>query len=114
MKARPEPSSPSTGRIALVTGASRGVGAATARAFADRGADVIVNYRSKELRAEEVVGDVRRAGRRALAARADLTDPDESAAMFDLVRERFGRLDFSSSTRAVVWRGTGTRTTPCE
>ena len=93
MKARPEPSSPSTGRIALVTGASRGVGAATARAFADRGADVIVNYRSKARRAEEVVGYVRRAGRRALAARADLTDPDESAAMFDLVRERFGRLD---------------------
>lgn len=85
--------SPSIGRIALVTGASRGVGAATARMLAGRGADVIVNYRSKARRAEEIAGDVRQAGRRAVAARADLTDPDESASMFAVVRERFGRLD---------------------
>ena len=69
------------------------MGAATSRALAGRGADVIVNYRSKARRAEEVVEDVRRAGCRAVAARADLTDPDESAAMFAVIRERFGRLD---------------------
>ena len=84
---------PTVGRVALVTGASRGVGAAIARMLAGRGADVIVNYRSKARRAEEVAEDVRRAGRRAVAARADLTDPDESAAMFAGVREHFGRLD---------------------
>lgn len=88
-----EASGLSAGRIALVTGASRGVGAATARMLAARGADVVVNYRSKARRAEEVVGDVRRTGRRALAARADLTEPDESAEMFAVVREHFGRLD---------------------
>jgi NAD(P)-dependent dehydrogenase (short-subunit alcohol dehydrogenase family) len=85
--------SASTGRIALVSGASRGVGAATARTLAGRGVDVIVNYRSKARRAEEVAGDARRAGRRAIAAQADLTNPDESVEMFDVVRERFGRLD---------------------
>ena len=88
-----EPSSPSTGRVALVTGASRGVGAATARLLAGRGADVIVNYRSKARRAEEIAENVRQAGRRAVAARADLTDPDESASMFAVVGQRFGRLD---------------------
>lgn len=81
------------GRIALVTGASRGVGAAIARMLAGRGADVIVNYRSKARRAEEIAGDVRRAGRRAVAVRADLTNPEESTAMFANVREHFGRLD---------------------
>ena len=54
---------------------------------------MIVNYRSKARRAEEIAEDVRRAGRRAVAARADLTDPDESASMFAGVQERFGRLD---------------------
>ncbi len=93
MEACRESSNTSTGRVALVTGASRGVGAATARMLAGRGADVIVNYRSKARRAEEVVGDVRRAGRRAVAARADLTDPEESTVMFASVREHFGRLD---------------------
>ena len=54
---------------------------------------MIVNYRSKARRAEEIAEDVRRAGRRAVAARADLADPDESASMFAVVQERFGRLD---------------------
>ena len=81
------------GGVALVTGASRGVGAATARALAERGADVVVNYRNKARRADEVVGDIGRAGRRAVATRADLTDPEECAAMFGRVGEHFGRLD---------------------
>ena len=81
------------GKIALVTGASRGVGAVAARILAGRGADVIVNYRSKARRAQEIADDIRRTGRRAVAAQADLTDPQELASMFAIVRERFGRLD---------------------
>ena len=81
------------GRVALVTGASRGVGAATAPSLAARGAAVVVNYRNKARRADEVVGEIRLTGRRAVAARADLTDPEESAAMFAEIEEHFGRLD---------------------
>jgi NAD(P)-dependent dehydrogenase (short-subunit alcohol dehydrogenase family) len=79
--------------VALVTGASRGVGAATARILAGRGRDVVVNYRSKKRRAEEVAKEIQALGVRALTVRADLTDPDETEAMFAEVRERFGRLD---------------------
>lgn len=81
------------GRVALVTGASRGVGAAVTRGFAARGADLVVNYRSKGRRAEEVAEAVRAAGRRALLAQADLTSQEDLERMFSAVREGFGRLD---------------------
>lgn len=81
------------GKIALVTGASRGIGAETARILAAAGADVVINYRSKAGRGEEVAEQVRALGREALLAQADLTEPTERAAMATQVRERFGRLD---------------------
>jgi NAD(P)-dependent dehydrogenase (short-subunit alcohol dehydrogenase family) len=81
------------GKVALVTGASRGIGAATARMLAERGADVVVNCRSKTHRADAVAAAVRTAGRRALPVQADLTDIRETAAMFAAVGEQFGRLD---------------------
>lgn len=65
------------GQIALVTGASRGVGSAVARLLASGGADVIINYRSKGSRAEAVAEAVRAAGRRAYLAQADITDVAE-------------------------------------
>ncbi len=79
--------------VALVTGASRGIGAAVARLLAERGADVVVNYRSKGPRAEEVAEAVRAAGARALLAQADLTNPAEMSTMRDAVAATFGRLD---------------------
>lgn len=82
-----------TGKVALVTGASRGVGAATARRLAEAGADVIVNYRTKAKRADAVAEIVRALGRHALVVRADMTDGDDTAAMFETVRREFGRLD---------------------
>ncbi len=81
------------GKIALVTGASRGIGAEVARLLAGRGADVVVNYRSKRARAEEVAGEIEAAGRRALVVRADLTAAGEMAAMYAAVAAQFGRLD---------------------
>src|SRR4051794_3866631 len=79
--------------VALVTGASCGIGAEVARGLAAHGADIVVNYRSKGVRAEEVAATIRDIGRRPLLAQADLTDPDAVRAMFELVADTFGRLD---------------------
>ena len=81
------------GKVALVTGASRGIGASVARMLAERGADVIINYRSKGPRAEEVAAAVRAAGRRALLAQADITSDSEMRTMMQMVAEQVGSLD---------------------
>jgi NAD(P)-dependent dehydrogenase (short-subunit alcohol dehydrogenase family) len=81
------------GKIALVTGASRGIGANVSRLLAAGGADVIINFRSKGPRAEEVAGLVRAAGRRAFLAQADITNAAEVKNMIQ-VAEEAGRIDF--------------------
>ncbi|QMU98139.1 SDR family NAD(P)-dependent oxidoreductase [Microbacterium esteraromaticum] len=81
------------GKVALVTGSSRGIGADTVRYFAEAGADVVINFRNKAPRAEKLANELRALGRRALVVGADLTDPASVASMFDQVREEFGRLD---------------------
>lgn len=81
------------GKVALVTGSSRGIGADTIRYFAEAGADVVINFRNKAPRAEKLANELRALGRRALVVGADLTDADSVAAMFAQVREEFGRLD---------------------
>jgi 3-oxoacyl-[acyl-carrier protein] reductase len=80
-------------RVALVTGASRGVGAATARGLARRGFDVAIVFRSKAPRAERVANEIRTMGRRALPIQADLTDRRAIEAMARRVEQTFGRLD---------------------
>jgi 3-oxoacyl-[acyl-carrier protein] reductase len=80
------------GRTALVTGASRGIGAAVALMMAEEGADVGVNYRSKGSRAEEIANQIRALGRRALLAQADLTDQGGVDAMARSVEGAFGGL----------------------
>src|SRR6478672_12218857 len=81
------------GRVALVTGASRGIGAATALVLAQRGFRVVVNYRSSAEQADEVVGSVTAAGGEAVAIKADVTVADDVAAMFDETERRWGRVD---------------------
>jgi 3-oxoacyl-[acyl-carrier protein] reductase len=82
-----------SGKVALVTGASRGIGASVARMLADRGADVAINYHSKASRAVNTADDVRARGRRALLVQADLTKADAVTAMIEAVRHEYGRLD---------------------
>ncbi len=80
------------GRVALVTGASRGIGAATAQAFAAAGASVVLAARDLgALRA--VAAQIEAGGGRALAVRADVTDPESMRALADATLEAYGRLD---------------------
>lgn len=83
----------SQGRVALITGSSRGIGRAIALELAGRGADIVVNYLRKKSAAEEVVAEVVARGRRAIAVRANVGDVADIEAMFDRVRSEFGRCD---------------------
>lgn len=80
-------------RAILVTGASRGIGAAIAKAFATEGGIVIVNYRTNEAAAEAVAAECRALGGEALAIAADVTSPEAVAAMATRIAEEVGRLD---------------------
>jgi len=81
------------GRVALVTGSSRGIGADTARYLAEAGADVVINYRNKAPRAQKLADELRGLGVRALVVGADLTDETSVQQMFAEVEREFGSLD---------------------
>ena len=82
-----------TGRIALVTGASRGIGRAIAIALARSGADVAVNYRERATEAKEVVDTIHRLGRRAIAVGADVSRGDSVAEMVETIERELGMID---------------------
>jgi 3-oxoacyl-[acyl-carrier protein] reductase len=81
------------GKVALVTGASRGIGRAIALELAQNGANVAVNYAGSEAKANEVVDEIKALGREAFAVQADVSDSDAVAAMVKSTVEQFGRLD---------------------
>ena len=90
-----EPLAPGSlsGRTALVTGSSRGIGADTVRHLAAAGADVVINYRNKAPRAEKLAVQLRESGVRALVVGADLTDAASVGEMFSAVQREYGGLD---------------------
>ncbi len=90
------------GRAALVTGASSGIGAATARLLAERGAAVVVNYRRNADAAQQVADDIRRDGGTAVALRADVTDHDEVAQMVARAEQEVGPIDILVANAAGV------------
>ncbi|OPA86297.1 NAD(P)-dependent oxidoreductase [Pseudomonas fluorescens] len=88
--------------VILITGGSRGVGAATARLAAARGYDVAISFVSDEPAALGVVADVQACGRRALAIRADNADPQQIADLFAAIDREFGRLDVLVNNAAML------------
>jgi 3-oxoacyl-[acyl-carrier protein] reductase len=82
-----------TGKVAVVTGASRGIGRAIALHLAEAGADVVVNYAGSENAAQEVVQQIEALGRKAVKARADVSSSQEAEDLIKLAIETFGKID---------------------
>jgi len=91
-----------TGKVALVTGGSRGIGRSCVELLARAGADVIVNYRSSEASAAAAVAPISAAGRRAQAIRADVSAADEVEALFAEVRAAWGSLDILVNNAGII------------
>jgi 3-oxoacyl-[acyl-carrier protein] reductase len=81
------------GKVAIVTGASRGIGRATAIALATEGAAVVVNYASSSGAADEVVAEIETMGGKAIAVKANVGHSDEVDALIAATMEKFGRID---------------------
>jgi 3-oxoacyl-[acyl-carrier protein] reductase len=93
------------GKVALVTGGSRGIGAAIARALADDGADVAISYSASPDKAKAVVNELLAKGVRAHAFKADQANPQEVSALVKSVVERFGHLDILVNNAGVFATG---------
>ncbi len=91
-----------SGKIALVTGASRGIGRAIAIELARDGADIVVNYHHNEQEAMEVVHEIEKLGRKAVALKADVSEFDSVKKMADTIKEKFGHLDILVNNAGVV------------
>lgn len=78
---------------ALVTGASSGIGEAIARAFADAGASVIVNYRSSQEAAERIANEIRQGGGNAVAVQGDVSKPENCSRLFEAAQQKLGGID---------------------
>src|SRR5713226_816454 len=94
-----------TGKVALVTGGSRGIGAATARALAQEGADVVISYAASADKAQALVRDLESQGVRAAAIKADQGDAAQVDALVKTVVKRFGRLDILVNNAGVFVTG---------
>lgn len=91
-------------RVALITGASQGIGRGIALCLAAEGADVVVNYRSNAKEAKAVVAAIEEMGQRALAWQADVSDREAVAGMFAAAVEHFGRIDIAVANAALSIR----------
>lgn len=93
---------PLAGKVAIVTGASRGIGRAIAERLAADGADVIVNYAGSRDKAEEVVAQIHAAGGRAVAVQADIADGAQVARLFEQAQARSGRIDIVVQNAGII------------
>lgn len=88
------------GRVALVTGSSRGIGRECAVRLAEAGADVVLNYATSRAAAEETASTISELGRRVAIVKADISEADDIESMMDFVKESFGQLDILVSNAA--------------
>lgn len=91
-----------TQQVALVTGASRGIGAAIAERLASDGFTVIINYAGNQQLADELVRNIEQRGGRALSAKADVSDPQAVRQLFDRVEQAFGGVDVLVNNAGVI------------
>ena len=89
------------GKVAVVTGASKGIGAAIARHFADEGAAVVVNYSSSKEGADRVVAEIKGNGGRAIAVQANVAKHADIQRLFAEARKAFGRLDILDNNAGI-------------
>jgi 3-oxoacyl-[acyl-carrier protein] reductase len=81
------------GRSVIITGASGGIGSETARSFAEKGANITVNYFSSREKAEKTVRTVRSLGAETFSVKADVSNPEEVSLMIKEIMDKFGRID---------------------
>lgn len=92
----------SPARVAVVTGGSGGIGSAVARRLAEQGTAVAVHYAGRADQAEKVVAEITANGGSAMAVSGDVADPEQMAALFDAVEERFGGVDVVVNTAGIM------------
>src|SRR5256885_13807222 len=81
------------GKVAVVTGASKGIGAAIAKTLSAAGAAVVVNYSASKEDADRVVADIKAKGGKAIAVKGDVAKADDMGRLFEETKKTFGRLD---------------------
>lgn len=101
-----------TGKVALVTGASRGIGRAIALRLAEAGADIVLNFVSARESADQTAEKIAAMGRRVAVVQADIGEPEDVESMLEFVSETFGRLDILVSNAAASEYRTILNTTP--
>ncbi|KAI8633752.1 tetrahydroxynaphthalene reductase [Xylariaceae sp. FL1651] len=95
---------PLAGKVALITGAGRGIGRGIALELGKRGASIVVNYGRSSSAADAVVGELAKLGSKSVALQADISQPVEVAALFDKAMAHFGHIDYVISNSGMeVW-----------
>lgn len=93
------------GKVALVTGGSRGIGRATALKLADMGADLAINFFRSRNKAEETQKEIQAKGRKCIVVRANMNDPDSIKKLFEEFKKEYGKLDIFINNAAMAMFG---------